>query len=276
MRRAKRWRTTSPPASSWLTWAARFGYAACGIVYVAIGLAAGAVALGLAEEPAGSRGVMLFLSRLPFGPLMLAGLGIGLVGYAALNIAGAISDPERRGVSLRGIVTRAVDILTGAFYIALAVAALAIVADSSHDGTETVVAWAASVLALPFGSTILGLIGAALIASGGYLFHRASQEKFGEMLDRRSLTSRTRATIALAARAGTAARGVIFAICGLFVIRAATSATPERVGDVGDALAMIGRATFGPLLLAVVGAGFIAYGGYQLAKARYQRIASRV
>jgi hypothetical protein len=46
------------------------------------------------------------------------------------------------------------------------------------------------------------------------------------------------------------------------------------VGDAGDALTMIGEAAFGPLLLAIVGAGFIAYGAYQLAKARYQRIAS--
>lgn len=276
MRRAKRSRTASPPADTWLTWAARFGYAACGIVYIAIGVAAGAVALGLAEEPTGSHGVMLFLLRLPFGPLVLAGLGIGLVGYAALNFAGAISDPERRGVTPGGLVTRAVDILTGALYIALAMAALALVVDPMHDGTNTIVAWAASVLALPFGSAILGLIGAALIVGGGYLFYRASEEKFGEMLDKRSLTSKTRAAIALAARAGTAARGLIFLICGLFVIRAATSAAPDRVGDVGDALAMIGRATFGPLLLAVVGAGFIAYGGYQLAKARYQRIANRV
>jgi hypothetical protein len=108
---------------------------------------------------------------------------------------------------------------------------------------------------------------------GGYLFYRASQEPFGEMLDKRSLSKKARAGITLAARAGTAARGVIFAICGAFVIRAAMSASPHDVADVGEALAVLASATFGPLLIAAVGAGFIAYGGYQLAKARYQRIA---
>ncbi len=257
-----------------LVWAARFGYGACGVVYSAIGIAAVAVAIGLAAEPRVSHGVMLFLARQPFGPILLAALGVGLAGYATLNFAGAISDPERRGVSLFGIVARAVDVLTGVLYITLAVAALGIVIDPSRDGSNIVVTWAAGVLALPFGPLILGAIGAALIVSGAYLFYRASQEPFGEMLDRRVLSHRTRKAIALAARGGTAARALIFMICGLFVIRAAIADSADAVGDVGDALATIERAAFGPLLLGVVGVGFVAYGVYQLAKARYQRISS--
>ncbi len=216
--------------------------------------------------------MMVFLARRPFGPILLAALGIGLTGYATLNFVGAISDPERRGVTLFGIVARAVDVLTGVLYITLAVAALGIVIDPARDAGNIVVSRAAGVLALPFGTTILGAIGAALMVSGVYLFYRASQEPFGEMLDRRELSHGARRVIAVAARVGTAARALIFMICGLLVIRAATSDSAEAVGDVGDALATIERAAFGPLLLGVVGAGFIAYGVYQLAKARYQRI----
>ena len=241
-------------------------------MYLAIGLAAVAVALGMADEPAGSHGIMMLVARQPFGPIVLAALGIGLAGYAALNFTGAISDPERRGVSVAALVTRAVDVLTGTLYIALAVAALGIVMNPVESATKMVVAWAAAVLALPFGNILLMTIGAALVVSGGYLFYRTSQEPFGEMLDRRSLSPGTRRAIVFAARAGTAARGVIFVVCGLFAIRAAVNSSPDSVGDVGDALATIGGTVFGPVLLAIVGAGFVAYGGYQLAKARYQRI----
>ena len=254
-------------------WAGRFGYAACGVVYVAVGLIAVGVSLGLADEPTDSHGVLLELARLPFGPLVLVALCIGLIGYALLNVAGAIADPEQRGLSFRGIVARAVDILTGAIYIALAVAAIAVVVDPQRNATGTLVSSAAAVLALPFGTSILALAGAALVAAGGYLFYRAFAEPFGEMLDRRSLSGASRTAIAYAARAGTAARGLIFAVCGVFAFRAASDATADSVADVGDALAAIGTATFGPLLLGAVGSGFIAYGGYQLAKARYQRIA---
>jgi hypothetical protein len=243
------------------------------VVYAAVGLVAVAVALGLADEPTDSEGVLVALAQLPFGPLVLVALGIGLIGYALLNVAGAIADPEQRGVSFRAIVARAVDILTGAIYIALAVAAIAIVVDPARDATGTLVSSAGAVLSLPYGNWILALIGVALVASGGYLFYRAFAEPFGEMLDRRSLSGTSRTAIAYAARAGTAARGLIFAVCGVFAFRAALDATADSVAGVGDALNAIGTTTFGPLVLGAVGSGFIAYGGYQLAKARYQRIA---
>lgn len=257
--------------SPWLLWAARFGYAACGFIYLAIGIVALAVALGIGEEPTGSHGVMRFLSRQPFAPLLLATLGIGLAGYAALNITGAISDPERRGLSLTGLALRSMDILTGALYIALTFAALGFLVGSS-DSSGTAKAIAERVLAIPFGSTILGLIGASLIVGSFYLFIRAAREEFGEMLDRRSLSKNTRAAIALAARAGTAARAVIFAVCGVFAVRAAVARSSAQIGDVDDALAVIRQGAFGPIFLAVMGAGFVAYGVYQLSKARYQRV----
>lgn len=271
MRLRRRLGLSSTTVSPWLIWAARFGYAACGFIYVAIGLVAVAVALGLGEEPTGSHGVMRFLSRQPFAPLLLATLGIGLAGYAALNITGAISDPERRGVSIVGLALRSMDILTGALYIALTFAVLGFLVGSS-DSTDTASAVAEKLLGLPFGVTMLGLIGVSLIVGSVYLFIRAAREEFGEMLDKRSLSKQTRTAIALAARAGTAARGVIFAVCGVFAVRAAMARSPHMIGDVDDALALIRQVVFGPLLLALIGAGFVAYGVYQLSKARYQRV----
>lgn len=144
--------------------------------------------------------------------------------------------------------------------------------DPGHGGISTAVEWATGVLELPFGPAILGLVGASLVGGGVYLLYRAWDEPFGNMLDRRSISGQARRAVAIAARVGTVARAAIFGICGFFVIRAAASATPAGVADVDDALAVIGRATFGPLLLAVAAVGFIAYGGYQLAKARYQRV----
>jgi len=269
------WRKrSSRTKETWFTWAGRFGYAACGVVYTVIGLLAIAAALGLSKEPTGSHGVLHFFAQLPFGPLALAGLGVGLAGYAALNFAGALRDPERRGVTGWGLFSRALDALTGALYVMLAITALVMIVDPQHDANETAVASVDRLVRMPLGSLIVSTIGMALMVSGGYLFYRAVKEPFGDMLDRRSLSSLVRRMISFAARAGTLARGVIFAICGMTALRAAGSNELERVADIGDALAEIGSATFGPLLLGIVGAGFVAYGAYQLAKARYQRIAA--
>jgi hypothetical protein len=216
---------------------------------------------------------MARIGDLPFGPLVLVGLGIGLAGYAALNLYGAINDPERRGLSFRGITERSVDVLTSAIYIGLAIAALGRVADPEGRDAGTAAAWAGSVLRLPSGPSLLAVAGLLLIVGGAFVFYRAFSERFGEMLDRREVSRGARRAIAVAARAGTAARGLIFVLCGILVLRAAATSRPDVVGDAGDALAMIGKTTFGPVLLAVTGAGFVAYGAYQLAKARYQRIA---
>jgi hypothetical protein len=212
------------------------------------------------------------MRNLPFGPLILFVLGVGLAGYATLNLTGAFNDPEDRGFTLFGIVVRAADAMTGALYLALAAAALAIVVAPEKSGVDMAVAWASTVLALPFGSVLLGMIGVSLFVGAGYLLFRVWGEPFGNRLDRRALSGDTRSFIATAARIGTAARSVIFGICGFFVIRAAAAGRPEKVADVGDALSAIGATFFGPMLLVLAGTGFVAYGGYQLAKARYQRI----
>jgi hypothetical protein len=256
---------------AWLIWAARLGYAACGFIYLVIGLVAIAVALGLGDEPTSSRGVMQFLARQPFAPLMLVALGIGLIGYAALNVTGAISDPERRGLSIQGLILRAVDIVTGALYVALAFAALGLLVGAPRH-QNTAEAFAQKLLSNPFGSVLLGLFGLSLLISAVYLLLRAITEEFGHMLDRRQVSREVRGAISLAAKAGTAARAVVFAVCGAFSVRAALSQSPARVADVDDALAAIGSAAFGPVLLALMGVGFVAYGSYQLSKARYQRV----
>jgi hypothetical protein len=264
----------APPAHPTFEWAARFGYAAVGIVYVAIGIGAIAVALGLSAEPAGSHAVISIFAELPFGELVLIGLGVGLAGYAALNITGAINDPEGRGLSFSGLVERAVDALTGAIYIGLAIAALGRVADPARKDPGTAVAWARAVMSLPVGRLLMTLIALSLVGGGVFLFHRARKERFGEMLDRREVSTRARRAIAVAARIGTAARGLILIVCGVLVLRSAATAEADFVGDAGDALAAIGSTMPGPFLLLLTGAGFVAYGVYQLAKARYQRIAA--
>lgn len=255
---------------SWLLWAARFGYAACGFIYVVIGFFAVAVSLGLREQPTGLHGVMRFLARQPFAPLLLATLAIGLAGYAALNITGAITDPERRGLTFMGLIQRAADILTGALYIGLAFAALSLIVGSSGS-PEAATEVARKLRPIPLGRTLIWLAGISLLVGSVYLFIRAASEEFGEMLDKRSLSKHTRSLIELAARAGTAARAVVFAICGVYVIRFASRRAPD-VADIGDALNAIGHALYGQFLLAVMGLGFIAYGVYQFSKAGYQRV----
>ncbi|HWL40535.1 MAG TPA: DUF1206 domain-containing protein [Gemmatimonadaceae bacterium] len=262
-------------AAAWLRWAAALGYAACGIVYIAIGAIAAAVAVGLEERPAGAPRVMRMIEDQPFGKLMLVALSLGFLGYAALSLSGAFRDPEGRGRSLTGLLIRAADAVTGALYVALAVAAVRIVAAPSRQGGRIVEIWAAGVLALPGGAALLGGIGLALLAAGGLLVYRARAEPFEDILDRRTLPPWLLRFLTIAARFGTLARGLILAISGVLVMRAAATRQPAQTGDIGDALSAVETTPFGAWLLGVAALGFIAYGVYQLAKVRHRRVPIR-
>ena len=257
---------------TWLTYAARFGYAACGIVYLVIGIAAITAALGVSRRPTGSHGVLHFFADLPLGPFALAALGVGLAGYAALNFAGALNDPERRGVTFSGLFARGVDVLTGVLYLFLAISCLAMIVDPDHQANSVIAGSIRRLLRSSWGSFVLWMLGIGLLISAGYVFYRAIKEPFVEMIDRRSLSALAHRAIEIAARVGTFARAVIFGVAGILAMQAAGGRATRVVADIGDALAALGSSRFGPVLLILVGTGFVAYGVYQIAKARYQRI----
>lgn len=259
----------------WLSWAARVGYAACGAVYIVIGLIAAAVAAGAAERPGGTRRAMGLLVRQPLGEILVIGLGIGFLGYAALNLSGAFRDPEGRGRSVTGIMIRASDAITGALYVALAVAAVRIAAAPSPDGDDVVVAWVAGFFALPGGPLLLFGVGLSLVGASGVLIRRASAESFEDIFDRRALAAATRRALVAAARFGTLARGVVLVLSGVFVMEAAVTGHPERVGGIGLALSAIDTTFLGSWLLAVTALGFVGYGVYQIAKVGYRRVPIR-
>ena len=72
---------------------ARIGYAAKGVVYLAIGLVAIRAAVG-AATPAGYRGAVLELLKLPVGALLVGAVAAGLLGYAGWRLVRAFANPE--------------------------------------------------------------------------------------------------------------------------------------------------------------------------------------
>jgi hypothetical protein len=73
-------------------------------------------------------------------------------------------------------------------------------------------------------------------------------------------------------RFGMAARGVVFAIIGVFLVVAARHENPAEARGVGGALGALRERSYGTALLSVVALGLMAYGGYQFVLARYRRI----
>ena len=71
-------------------------------------------------------------------------------------------------------------------------------------------------------------------------------------------------------RFGIAARGVVFALIGFFLSRAALRHDPSEAGGVAQSLRTLAHTGRWPFV--VVALGLIAYGVYELVNARYRNI----
>jgi hypothetical protein len=254
----------------WSVLVARFGYVASGILYVGVGAAGLAVAIGAAQRSRDHEAALRLLTRLPLSELALAVLALGLLAYAVMSTAGALLDPFGYGTGVRGWVLRGADAVAGALYLSLAAAAVRLVAQSDARAGPTAAQWAARALALPFGSVWLVLGGAIVAAAGAFLLRKAVHWSFVQRLDRRALSRNASRWLEIAARVGTAGRGALFVFCGVAAILAGLLREPKWIVDLASGLDALDRGLLGPFVLGTASLSFVAYGAYQVAKARYR------
>jgi hypothetical protein len=71
---------------------------------------------------------------------------------------------------------------------------------------------------------------------------------------------------------GHIARGIVFALVGWFLIKAAVDYDPNKAIGLDGALRKLAHASYGPVLLGLVAAGFIMFALYSIADARYRKV----
>lgn len=266
---------TSRASRNGLEKLARFGYATKGVVYGLIGVLALQAALGLGGDIQGSQGVIHDLARQPFAKALLALTAVGLVGYAIWRLVQAVKDPDGAGSGAKGLAQRTGYAVSGLTYLGLAFAAarpLLGMGGGSEGGGQD---WTARVMEQPFGRWIVALAGAVVVAVGLYHFYKAYKETFLEHFAVSSMSGEKRQWLRRVGRLGFSARGVTFCLIGVFLVRAAWRFQPEEARGLGGALRTLSEQAYGPWLLGVVAAGFIAYGFFCLFAARYRRIRTR-
>ena len=73
-------------------------------------------------------------------------------------------------------------------------------------------------------------------------------------------------------RFGLAARGIVFAIIGFFLLEAARQSDPSEARGLDGAVQALAQHPYGPWLLGIVALGLVAYGIHMGVQARYRRI----
>lgn len=252
---------------------ARVGYASKGVVYFTVGFLALGVALGRGGRTTDTRGALSQLQDLPGGSALLFVLAVGLVGYALWQLIRAALDPERQGTAAKGLVKRAGYLLSAGVNLTLAVFTAGLAASGrapQGNGSETQAA--GTVLNLPGGQLLLGLVGVGLLGLAGSQLYTAYGAKFMKRMRFTDVQGRVRDLLIRTGQVGIASRGVLMLIIGVFALLAAWSGQASRTVGISEALTWLRSQPSGNLLLGVVAAGTLCYGVWCAVQARYRRI----
>lgn len=263
-------------ASPWIERLARIGFVAKGVVHILIGFLAVRAALGSRGEGSttGSSGALGSITDEPFGQVILGVIAAGLFGYAVWRILEAVLDTSGRGTDGKGLAVRVGSAGKALIYGALGLEAARLVMGSrSGDSGESTEHWTAVALSTPFGQALVVIAGLSVAAYGVYQLTRAWRSKLSRDLELSRVPHESRGWITKVSRFGIGARGVVFLLIGYLLVTAGVTQRASQAEDVGGALRTLGSEPFGPIALATVGVGLIAYGLYEFLNARYRKIA---
>lgn len=256
----------------WVERLARAGLVTRGLLYLLVGILALQVARGHKSENPDNHGALAALARQPLGKLVLAGVAVGFLAYAAWRLADAIFDADGEGSDVSGWAKRAADLARGLLYLGFFVTAVRLITGSSGEDQTKESDITAAVLRAPLGRVVVVLVGLAIIGGGLWNGWRAVSRKYRKKLRTWEMNEGTRKAVTVVATIGMAARMVVFLLIGTFLVRAAVRYDASQAVGVDGALLRLADRPYGPALLALVASGLFTFGLYSFVEARYRRI----
>ena len=256
---------------------ARTGFAARGVVYIAIGALAVLAALGQGGATTGPHGALREVFSQPFGSALLAALGVGLLAYALWRMIDAVRDVSGKGRGAKGIAIRTGKAGSSLLHLGWAVAALSLVIGSGGGGSDDAAAqdWTARLLAQPSGRWLVAAIGIGLGVFALDHARRAWKATFLKHVEVERMSQRALEWLRAIGRCGLSARGITLGIAAGFLVLAAWRHDPTQARGLAGSLDVLWQQPFGPALLGVVATGVVAFGLYNLLLARWYSITPR-
>lgn len=258
------------------TWA-RVGLVVRGLLYIMLG-GLSALAAWYGTRTIGPGGTYATIHRQPFGIVLLIIIIAAFVGLGAWEVMQAVEGPLRwlgTASDRKKWMGRTSALFRGLGYWAAAVGALEVLLLRHLDptGDRQARGWTAWLMSYPEGRWIVAVVGTGIGIFGLVQLARAAIGKLSANLRMGPLSSSPPAQrwLVVLGRFGVAARGAVFVVVGAFLVLAAWHENPHEARGLGGALHVLQRQSYGPWILGAVSVGFIAFGAYLLALARYRR-----
>ena len=201
-------------------------------------------------------------------------LAVGLAGYALWRFAQALLGRKLETGESEGVLKRIGLAARGFLYawLAFLCAELVFGAHTSSGGGSKEKEATARVLDLPLGRWLVAVAGLAVAGAGAYNVYRGLSRKFRKDLKEEQMGSEERRWYSALGIVGHCARGVVFLLVGLFLVRAAWQYDPKEAIGLDGALGKLAHAAYGQVLLGITAGGLLAYALFCLVQARYREV----
>ena len=274
--RSSQWTARSTANSPGVHLFERFGIAARGVVYILIGVLTAQAALGRGGAVAGQSQALEAIYSQPHGRMLLTVITIGLFAYALYCFIKALLNTEGHKADAQGAAARVGNAAAGIAYAAMAWGAFQLIrgtATSIKGGSNaSTQQHTAQALNLPFGRELVVIVGLIILVVAATQLYRAYTAKFQRHLDLGRVSTQAKTLVIRLGRFGYAARGVVFTIIGFFLVVAGLHRSAGTAKGASGALATLLAQPYGHVLAGIVALGFVAFGLYSFAEARYRRL----
>lgn len=263
-------------AAPWVQRLEQLGFLVRGLIYIVIGLLALKLAIGAGGATTSPTSAILLMGRQPFGKLLLAVIALGLAGYSLWGFIRAILDPLRRGTDSDGLIDRAGFLFSGISYAGLLVPTVLTLLNKPGASTQaSATGVPATLMTGPWGKWLVIAFGLFWIGAGFGQWAEAYTARFLRDLKTGMMSTQETKTAKLLGQVGYAARGVVFVLIGLIVVKTVFAAGAAQPQGFNDALAALARAPYGFILLGAVASGLILFGIYSAMCAKWNKIVGR-
>ena len=251
--------------------AGRAGLVAKGVLYGVVAVLAILVATHSGGKATDRSGALRVIAAQPYGEFLLFVLAAGLGGYAIWRFAQSFLDRDREGNDARALGKRAGHLGKGLLYAGLCGTALSLVGGLGGGGrneareTDRIFDW-------PLGRYLVGALGLVVLAAGIWNLYRAVFARYRTDMKTRKMSAPVEGWLDVVGTIGHAGRAAVFALVGVFLIKAAYEYDPREAIGLDGALRKLAAQSYGDFLLFGVAVALLAYGVYCLLQARYSDV----
>ena len=248
---------------------ARLGLGARSVVWLVIGLLLLSVALGGSEQT-DQGGAMRAVAEQPFGTALLVVLAVGFFGHGLWRLLTAAVGHRHETDAKKKWGQRGLSLVKGLVYVSLGVATVRFLLDgSSSDQTQS---RTAQLMEAPFGRVLVGVLGLVVIGVGVAMAVKGIKHDHADDLETHRMPNGLRRPAVKIGVVGLLGRGAVFALIGIFLVRAAVLFDPSEAKGLDAVLQTVAAQPYGKVLIGLAVLGILAYAVWSSVETLYKRL----